>query len=612
MALSLRSRSNVEKLLSGNIIGVYIFKYICFVESGNNDVRVFRRLLVVVLVSVSAQAQWLTQAVELEEGWNAVYLTVQPLPASCDTVFEGLPVDRAMMWCRTTDDEEYLSDFSDELARPSDWLVWRPAGDEDSEKNTLNMLLAGEAYLVKMTNSATLEVKGRPELVHPEWIPNEMTLTGVPVGDGVTFETFFAHTDEIGDNSDDGGEFYEVLADGSQQQVYFPKHTDMQDGKAYWINTGQVLDYDGSLKVSLSSGADWLDFGSDITERRILLENMSDEERTVTLELLAGESPNADYPAAEGPVPLSTVACNVTKGIREYVDFSGLTTNIAAYESVEITLMPRVNEMSADDAGAVWQSLLKVSDGEVEQTFGIQCEQEDEAFTDPTGLWVGTVAVDGVSRAPSRIGYTGNTWDTETPVAVSEPYSFRVLMHVASNGTCRLLQRAVPAWVIDDGGETVSRIFTDVKSAADFMEIYADAEVARISSANFPLMDPLPMVGTFGSTNELACTVALPFDDAVNPFVHPYHPDHDNKEYSNGTALPLSEGEESFDVQRVLSFTFAADDPLGANPRWAVSEFGGDFKEQVTGLNKTIFVSGAFRLEKVSDCGFLSYLDQGE
>jgi hypothetical protein len=110
----------------------------------------------------------------------------------------------------------------------------------------------------------------------------------------------------------------------------------------------------------------------------------------------------------------------------------------------------------------------------------------------------------------------------------------------------------------------------------------------------------------------LDCTVELPFDDPVNPFVHRYHPMHDNLEYDNdGSASPLGEGAESSTINRAMQFAFDETDPEhgAGNPRWGVSELGGTFTETVSGLNKTIYVEGQFRLEKISDCGVLKYLD---
>ena len=53
------------------------------------------------VVLVDADAQWVQEQVRLEPGWNAVYLTVQPEPANCDELLAGVPeVESVWRWNR--------------------------------------------------------------------------------------------------------------------------------------------------------------------------------------------------------------------------------------------------------------------------------------------------------------------------------------------------------------------------------------------------------------------------------------------------------------------------------------------------------------------------------
>ncbi|MDF7798352.1 hypothetical protein P4C99_02695 [Pontiellaceae bacterium B1224] len=567
-----------------------------------------------------ATAQWTTQTVELKAGWNAVCLTVQPVPATCESVFSYVSVERVQQWSRTKGGAEFISDVNEELARPSDWLIWRPASSGfPSSLNSLNMLLAGHAYLVHVSEATLLEIKGRAVLVEPEWIPNEMNLLGLPVGGAVSFGAFFAYTDDIGVDSSDGGVIYEVRQNGTEQEVFRPTTARVTPGKAYWIKAGQELDYQGPLNISLRDGNSYMDFGAATGPRTLQIQNITSEERQVTLSLSAGGNPPEEdgvdlFPLAQGMIPLSYRQFNQQTLRMDYLPMPDtLTTNIAAHSTFELTLFPRANEMQSADVGAVWESILSVSDsaGLVKQTIGLSSQQEQLALNDPAGLWVGNVVVDAVSRAPSQAGGT-NVWNTVEPVAVSRAYSFRVLLHVSSDGTTRLLQRAFPAWMAasETDAEPETYVFTDAAYASQFKNDFPAVEMARISSAAFPLMPPVLLNGSFGAAGTVNGIVDLAFDDATNPFRHTFHPAHDNKEYRNGTASSLGEGEESFDVSRHLTFRFESADPLGANPQWGISEAGGFFEESVEGLNKTIFVKGVFRLEKVSTCGVLSYLNQ--
>jgi hypothetical protein len=111
-----------------------------------------------------------------------------------------------------------------------------------------------------------------------------------------------------------------------------------------------------------------------------------------------------------------------------------------------------------------------------------------------------------------------------------------------------------------------------------------------------------------GST--LSTTVELGFNDqASNPFLHTYHPDHDNLDASFRT--PLARGAESYGVQRqiTLSFTAPANDFESLTRRGA--NFTGHYTEVVTfsgrpGAERQYTARGVFTLNRISDIATLS------
>ncbi len=100
-------------------------------------------------------------------------------------------------------------------------------------------------------------------------------------------------------------------------------------------------------------------------------------------------------------------------------------------------------------------------------------------------------------------------------------------------------------------------------------------------------------------------TVSLPFNAPTNPFVHAYHPDHDNKD---ARFQPLGAGVESPTVTRVLSFTFTPAPPPASNALgWGSAVIGGTFSETVTGLHRApLTVTGTFELRRVSEIGLIT------
>jgi len=123
----------------------------------------FMLLLIAVLLSpLLCQAQWRTQTIQLQPGWNAVHLEVQPQPDGCDTVFAGAPVESVWKWNRRFSTIQFVTDPSTLLPEDPDWLVWLPLSDKKAFLRRLRSLQGNQSYLVKLpTNAApvTLSIK---------------------------------------------------------------------------------------------------------------------------------------------------------------------------------------------------------------------------------------------------------------------------------------------------------------------------------------------------------------------------------------------------------------------------------------------------------------------
>jgi hypothetical protein len=103
--------------------------------------------------------------------------------------------------------------------------------------------------------------------------------------------------------------------------------------------------------------------------------------------------------------------------------------------------------------------------------------------------------------------------------------------------------------------------------------------------------------------------VTLPFNDqASNPFLHTYHPDHDNLDTAFRNELP--QGSESYTVRREITLTVVP--PLGGAVSFTTGaqSLGGDYAETITmaglarggGTNdtRTFEVRGVFSLNRIS------------
>ena len=193
-----------------------------------------------------------------------------------------------------------------------------------------------------------------------------------------------------------------------------------------------------------------------------------------------------------------------------------------------------------------------------------------------------------IAASPAQSG-------TDTPGR----FKLRTLLHVADSGVTKLLSKAYlgPLAVApNDYGITTSQ---SLLKSSDL------ASARRISAAHLPAGRVFTGSGNVTSGSSLACTISLPYNDPTNPFVHPFHPDHDNKD---ARFEAVGEGVESYTVNRAVTFTFTSTSPTGGVVAgWGSSVIGGTYREIITGLHSSsIQLDGTFELRRVSEIGTLS------
>ena len=111
------------------------------------------------------------------------------------------------------------------------------------------------------------------------------------------------------------------------------------------------------------------------------------------------------------------------------------------------------------------------------------------------------------------------------------------------------------------------------------------------------------MSGSFAPGGTLSTTLVLDSEAPTNPFLHRFHPDHDNLD-----PRFVAYAEEAYPVSRAMEFEIAAVDPLGLNhPGYGDESFNGVFREMLSGLHRNdIAVEGYFTLRRVSGRAFLN------
>jgi hypothetical protein len=178
-------------------------------------------------------------------------------------------------------------------------------------------------------------------------------------------------------------------------------------------------------------------------------------------------------------------------------------------------------------------------------------------------------------------------------------FKLRTLLHVADSGVTKLLSKAYL------GPLAVAPNELGIATSQSLLKTSDLASAKRISAAHLPAGRVFTGSGNVTSGSSLACTITLPYNDPTNPFVHPFHPDHDNKD---ARFEPVGEGVESYTVNRSVTFTFTSTPPSGGVVAgWGSSVIGGTYREIITGLHSSsIQLDGTFELRRVSEIGTLS------
>ncbi len=591
-----------------------------------NTPRLLLALTCFVAVGVSTlNAQWQTQTLQLQPGWNPVYLSIAPTPSDGDSLFTGNPrILSVRRWAPPPIEAVQYDEVTGAiLPQSGSWLTWFPPTHPDRALLNLTEVAGNAAYLIQVSDGSQVNIslQGRPVALTCEWQPDSHHFVGLPVySSTVSFSTFFAAAgNSIVVDYLNGGEVYKVLPSGAHQRIFTPTTATMDPGVAYWIKAQQYSTYAGPITVAVDSGTGWIDFGTRLAPRYVEIGNKSGATRGVKVSHLSSGAPPSGTPPLAGPVPLKYA---VVSGVSEaqgrvWVALpSNWTTQLVAGASVRLALLPDALGVAAGNTNTAFQSVLEVTDdvgnsGVVRQRFGVRAMARLGSAAESQGLWVGEVNVTDVGRLemPGVFGIS------QTPRPVARPFTFRLLAHVDADGTARLLQRVFVGTRSDStNGGTITDLMASEGRVSAYKAQYPEAKVFRLSSANFPFMSPALLTnGAFGVPNQAVVgDVEITRDDPVNPFLHAYSPLHDNKERRAEDDVPYADDVEVFSVRRAIEMVFQGPDAVNPEPRWGETVCGGVYREKIYGLggpleatNRVITVEGRFVLQRASAAGTL-------
>ena len=485
---------------------------------------------VLLLLPVAASASHISETMTLAKGWNAIYLESTPTNAVCDTFFEGAPVKSVASYQSDAySSTRQLADDGTEIAqKPLSYHVW-VAGDDVA--STLGALSGGHVYMIYATNAWSKTFVGVPSAPKQTWRATSgdvgfMNLVGVSADTNasMTAKAYF-------------GEGPFGTANGIAYQIKGTKESDptfskflnarvtMQGGKAYALTATKDSDWPGVIGVQ----GEGLVFGSDANFASVRIRNCGTTNHVFKFSISASADETELAPPLSRRLP--RIDAISVPGYTNVTD-EAWTVELAAGEHTDQVFSL---DRSLLEAGKKYGAILTIEDlGASKMRVRVPVAVRHSAtgaVAYPAGLWIGEIAL-------SQVSELGDT--NRVPVKAGGTLKMSVMMHVDTNGTCRLLQRAVAG--VDTNG--VTRLF---KNPADVPE---DVEESRRISTVMMSVDT-PVVAATASTNpkfgedvDFSWVVGATASD--NPFRHAWHPDHDGKKADYSGDAPSGDDFENY------------------------------------------------------------------
>ena len=400
----------------------------------------------------------------------------------------------------------------------------------------------------------------------------------------------------------------------------------------------------------VSSSPDGVDFGSNNGQARLRLRNLVTNELTVTLQQEASEAdPGTGIVPPEPPLLLRG-DLNTTNLTYRYTPITRapLTWSLKGAGTVgsEVDVVLGLNRSAMTNAGTAYAGILRLTDslGLSQVAIAVSASKESTA-----GLWVGGVEVTNVANEVTRYAQVTNLiaftnlltslvdlgpgdvlsprdgfryqWDPATgrvlvfggpdtnnpargsylvlsratnDAAVASSFPLRLIIH-DSGGEMTLLQQVY----FGPHKDTTNAVLTLQEKLLHLKD------ARRISAVHLPLGTTERMTPQGGDRYQAVVTMGEDMQES-NPFLHTYHPDHDNRD-AQFAFIPASDKKsESYGVERTITLTFEAPKNDFASLTQGGQARHGTYREILTFKSgntelKKFAVSGAFGLRRISE-----------
>jgi hypothetical protein len=537
------------------------------------------------LLAGAAHAQWVTKTYPLVAGWNGVWLAGDASYTTVASLFaSSAAVTEVWRWNPNPDKTAFSQTPSAPTSNSDEWTIWKRDGSETG----LAKMVGNSAYLIRCSASVSVPIKQRVQPPLATWLISGGNFLGFPSGTASVpkMSSYFASYPSASTT---------VLATPSKIFKYIggelsannpmlvaPGTESLDPNKAYWFNVATVGNFTAPLEYEVASSAG-LAFGRTQTVSSIGITNRSTSNLILTIALAGSEAAPGGQPAVSGGVPLTLRTFTSSSNSYSEAPMGGSFT-VSVPASGRTTLDFGIDRAQmTGTADAFYASILRITDSANLTNVSLPVSGQTAS---PAGLWITTTSVDQVNGTISGSGSS-----------TSQPFPLLFLTHVDSSGNARLLSQAFVGKLVTAG----SPLGICISESRVLGFSVSDLKPVRYFACQMPSSIPsITGSGTIATGSTMSWAIPIPFNEPTSPFVHNYHPDHDNLD-SKGRALVA--GQESFTINRNCQFTFTASPPDGhAVSGWGTSILGGTYRETIAGLHKNpLEVRGTFQMNRVSE-----------
>lgn len=605
--------------------------------------KIMRYILLcgLLLAASPVWAQWTTQSITLKPGWNAVYLHVDASHTTIDATVgadENNPISEIWVWAPIIVPGRFINNPQAPTVANNDWSSWNRKPELTGE---LSQLTANNAFLVRNSSASayTWNIVGRPVLPQYTWTSQGVNFIGLPTPptNPPVVDNFFSPVPAFQSVAEifhyPGGEG--ASAPPVTAQLFTLFSTPMKRGQAFWFRANNLHNnYFGPLQV-IPQNVDGIDFSTDLGQYSIRLRNLTDRTLRVTNSVVASQAvPDGEVPIVGLAPLLLRGAINPTNQTFSFTDFSTpqvIELAPAGTPGSDAELVIGLNRTAMTNGlsqpGDFYAGIFRIND-----SLGFtQLELPVAAVKSSNrGLWIGNASVTQVRhylKSAQKDGegnpVVGEVTEAGAPFVIQSvdtswgdvpsPFNLRLILHSDTNETVRLLQR-----VYNGAAPGGTHILALSERQLDPERL---SSARRISAAHLPWSkenEPWTATGAFSPGQSLTTVIDVNHNDhASNPFLHTYHPDHDNLNATFDGVQPV--GSESFSVRREIILTFTEPPPEYTSLTSGSTRVTGTYEENLTFIGKsyvagsstqnetrTLSTRGVFSLNRISSIPTLS------